>query len=84
MPQAKSSINRRMTKPQPEQFRSIAQRQPKQRLSQLAVIGSLLVIVLGAALAIHQKWYGFVVLVAGFAALFAATVWAIRNWEWER
>jgi hypothetical protein len=65
----------------PEQFTSMEQKRPKNRGSQLLVIVSLLVTVLGALLAVDGRWFGFVVLAAGLLTLIAGMAWSVRHWD---
>ena len=64
-----------------EQFTPMERKRPKNRGSQLVVIASLLVTVLGALLAIDGQWFGFVVLAVGLVALIAAMAWSVRHWD---
>jgi hypothetical protein len=49
--------------------------------SQLPVLASLLVTIVGAILGVGGQWLGFVVLAAGLVALFAGIAWTIRHWD---
>ena len=65
-----------------EAFTSIDQRASKHRRSQLLVVGAIIFVVAGGLLAITGRWYGFVLLIGGFAALFGLLVWSLRNWDY--
>ena len=52
-----------------EEFTSIDQKASKNRRSQLLVVGAAILVVAGGLLAIAGRWYGFVLLAVGFAAL---------------
>lgn len=63
----------------------VRQKEQKSRGSQLLVLTAVIVTVSGLLLAVAVDLVlGLFVAVVGFAALIALTVWAIRNWDWER
>jgi len=64
-----------------EEFTPMEQKRAKNRGSQLLVIASLLVTVLGALLAVDGRWFGFVVLAAGLVALIAGLAWSVKHWD---
>jgi uncharacterized membrane protein len=65
-----------------EAFTSIEQTQSKRRTSQVLVVVSVLLVVAGGLLAIAGRWFGFVLLGGGFAALFGLLVWSLKNWDY--
>lgn len=64
-----------------EAFTSIDQKASKNRRSQLLVVGAVILVVAGGLLAITGRWYGFALLIGGFAALFGLLAWGLRNWD---
>jgi hypothetical protein len=51
----------------------------------LLVLAAFLITVFGGLLtASGNQGIGLIVSVGGFMSLIASTVWAIRNWNWER
>ncbi|HEU5216492.1 MAG TPA: hypothetical protein VFU30_13240 [Gaiellaceae bacterium] len=64
-----------------EAFTSIDQKASKNRRSQLLVVGAVILVVAGGFLAITGRWYGFVLLIGGFAALFGLLAWGLKNWD---
>ena len=65
-----------------EAFTSIDQKASKNRRSQVLVVVSVVLVVAGGLLAITGRWYGFVLLIGGFAALFGLLVWSLKNWDY--
>jgi Flp pilus assembly protein TadB len=65
-----------------EAFTSVEQKQEKHRGSQLLVVVAVLLVVAGGLLAISGRWYGFALLIGGFAGLFGLLVWSLKNWDY--
>lgn len=63
-------------------FTSIDQKASKNRRSQVLVVVSVLLVVAGGLLAVAGRWYGFVLLIGGFAALVGLLVWSLKNWDY--
>ena len=72
-----------MSRPKAEEFIPDSQRRPKNRASQLLVIATIFVILIGGALAITRHWYGVCRAGLGFASLIAVMIWSIKNWDIE-